>query len=178
MACNTVAAYINGSCDLTGGVKEWVVYPLLGSNGAPAVIYTRDQTTNVITGATINDLSTAKIWRVEAETSTFTDTKTVSKTDKSKFYAQEATIVFHGTSDVLVEELNKMNGRYCLIAKDNEGKNHLLFDVNGGQIADVFTPGTAMGDAYAHTLKISGNESRKSSIVDDTTFNQITAVIS
>lgn len=173
MSCNTVASYTNGGCDQTGGVAEWYVFPYLGANGLPAITFTRDQTSNVITGVTVNDTTNLKTWVVEAETSTFTDTKVVSKTDRSKYYEQSATIVFHGTSAVLVEELNKMNGRYILIAKDNEGRNHVLGMKYGLQVADVFTPGMALGDRYAHELTLNGNETRKASILEDDELDTI-----
>ena len=173
MSCNTVASYTNGGCDQTGGVAEWYALPYLGANGLPALAFTRDPSTNVITAVTVNDATNLERWIVEAETSTFTDTKVVSKTDRSKYYEQSATVVFHGTSAVLVEELNKMNGRYILIAKDNEGRNHVLGFKYGLQVADVFTPGMALGDRYAHELTLSGNETRKASILTDTDLDTI-----
>lgn len=173
MSCNTVASYTNGGCDQTGGVAEWYALPYLGANGLPAFAFTRDPSTNVITAVTVNDATNLERWIVEAETSTFTDTKVVSKTDRSKYYEQSATVVFHGTSAVLVEELNKMNGRYILIAKDNEGRNHVLGYKYGLQVADVFTPGMALGDRYAHELTLNGNETRKASILTDTDLDTI-----
>lgn len=172
MACNFVNNYNHSIfCDGAGGVKKWYVFPTFiegTTDNSVVFTYDPDGTIASVTPDSAFDAETMMgEWLVDMETSTFTDTGVGERVNKARAREQEATVVFHGTSDVLVAELDQMIGRYTVIAQDNRGLNHVLFIENGGMITDVFTPGTALTDQYAHTLTITGREVKKAPIISD-----------
>lgn len=174
MACNFISEYNhNDFCDDVGGVREWYAFPTFDDNGDETVEWTFDSD-GAISAVSIKDANfEIKRWRVEQETSTFIDTAVGERTAKARARNQEATVIFHGSSAELVADIDAMRGRYTIVAKDNRGLNHVLFLENGGQILDEFTTGTGFEDQYAHTLTISGRETKKAPIIDDEILDEL-----
>lgn len=167
--CNVVNDYNSALfCSGVGGVKSWYAFPATDALGNPTVNWT--WTLGKISAVTVIDPLTfaLKEWKVQAETSTFVDTGVGERTQKSKSRTQTATIVMHGSNADLVADIDAMGGsNIVVIAKDNRGLNHVLFIDNGGSFQDEFTTGTAMADQYAHTVTLTGNETKKAPIITD-----------
>src|SRR5690625_3495156 len=169
MACGYMSDYNhNDFCDGVGGVEKWYVFSTRDEEGNLNVEFEFDSE-NLVASVSLSTNFDGEVdvyeWIVEQETSTLTDTAVDERTAKSRSREQQATVVFHGDSDVLTAEIDKMTGRYTLIAKDNRGLYRVMFMTNGGQILDEFTTGTTFDEQYAHTLTISGKEVKKAPII-------------
>lgn len=172
--CNTANDYNSALfCAGAGGVKTWYAFPVYDALGNQTVEWTF--TSGLVSAVTVLDpLFDLKQWKVEMATSTFVDTGEGERTAKAKSRTQTATIVMHGSSDQLVADIDEMGGsNIVLIAVDNRGLNHVLFLENGGNFKDEFTPGTALADQYAHTVTLTGMETRKAPIISDAILDDL-----
>ena len=174
--CNTANDY-NSSlfCDGSGGVRRAYVFPTFKEDGTQSVRWLL--TDGMIDSVEISEklpVFSLKKWQVEAQTATFTDQAVGERTNKAFARQQQATFVFHGSSDELVRDLNEMGrSRLTLIIEDNRGLLHLLFKDNGGTFRDNFTPGTAVTDSYAHTITLDGVETDKAMIVPSSVLDTL-----
>lgn len=177
MACGYMSDYNhNDFCDSAGGIEKWYIFKTKDDDGNTNVEFEFDED-NLITSVELSSNFDGETdvyeWIVEQETSVLTDTAVGERTSKSRFREQEATVIFHGDSAVLTAEIDKMTGRYTLIAKDNRGLYRVMFMQNGGQVLDEFTTGTTFDEQYAHTLTISGKEVKKAPIISEEILAEI-----
>jgi len=158
MACSNLTAGFTLDCnDSNGGVEKIFI-----ANGPVESI---TESAGVVTAITVGGsaLTPADFFEFEVprQTSSFTETHTVSQENGTLFYDQALTAVFNKMEATKRNELLLMGQATNMVAvfKDNNGKYWSVGLERGAYMTSgTSTSGTAYGDRNGYEIVISGTE--------------------
>jgi len=158
MACSNLTAGFTLDCnDSNGGVEKIFI-----ANGPVESI---TESAGVVTAITVGGsaLTPADFFEFEVprQTSSFTETHTVSQENGTLFYDQALTAVFNKMEATKRNELLLMGQATNMVAvfKDNNGKYWSVGLERGAYMTSgTSTSGTAYGDSNGYEIVISGTE--------------------
>jgi hypothetical protein len=169
MACALTSDYVLDCTDGIGGIKEVKFIEL-------ANIASYTESSGTLTAITKNPATVFRSYALIKQTSTFTDTLTVSEANGSNFSAQVLKIVLNKMQASTRNQILLLSkNRVAAVVKDRNGKNWALGIANGLTIkTTIADPGTAMGDRNGYTLEFEGAEPVPAYEVDAATYTSLT----
>ena len=166
MACSNLTAGFTLDCnDANGGIEKIFI-----SNGPVESI---TETAGLVSAITVGGSALAPadffVFEVPRQTSSLTETATISQENATVFYDQAITMVFTKMEAAKRNQLLLMAEATSMvvIAKDNNGKYFSIGLERGAYTsAATATSGTAYGDRTGYEIVISGLEAAPSYEVD------------